>query len=1102
MLLMGDAAMHMSTRIVLSVVIGLAVVVSSPHNRACAGRISSGLEQRMAQAAPNELVPVIIRAIGTVPGSVLQKQVATQFHTRKQRHQAAVEGLQTTAKTAQVPILRALNSSVYAGRVRNVKGFWIDNVIIAEMTPSAIAELANRPDIDEVLYLPPVDMMKSADDVQIGGPADVAAAGRARPCLRAIKADKVWKMGYTGKGRLVASIDTGVDGDHVFLRDKWRGNNGYTVRESWFNPQTNDAVPRPLSDAHGTWVMGLMVAVQDLEASGDPYLDTLGVAYDAQWISAGVIDVTGASILEAMQWIADPDGDPNTELDVPDAVANAWGVIASEIDDPCIDVFWNAIDNVEAAGAAMIFAAGNEGLAGPQTIRNPANRATSETNSFAVGMIDPHDPAFTIEPRSSRGPSICNGTEEIKPNVVAPGDSLKSVHPGNFTVRGIVGTSFSTPLVAGGIALLREYNPNATVKELKTALMNSAVDLGDAGADNVYGHGLVDLEAAINLLPPNDQPALYIKHDYYNYPPPGGTGQMVIMLRSAGAPVNNVSVTVVSEHPQLTVVQGTAAFGDFALVGDSARNFNEPFVLDVGDDVLEGERLPMRFEISGDGGYSRVVHGALQVGPEREVELYTHTAGNFQMTVSAFGMFGLQLDGINPRAGAVGYLYGDDPTETLFEGAFMVGTDANHVSDNARDRLSFPDFDFQVDPGGRLDTLPPDREFAEETRAAFSDAIAENPIGLFIEQRTMVSDEPDADDYLVAEYTIHNRSGTTLTDLRPGLYFDWDFPWLSGNQDTVGFDLSSSLAWMRSRVFDQYRGIAVLTQPGVTSYRGFNNEDDIFVEGFTEQLKWESLTYGTADTAKVRAGDRSILVATGPFTLAPDEAVVVAFAIIGATSEDSLKAYAANALELYRDFVLHPSSVSFAAVEDDELPADQTFSIENLSTETVDFSVEDSTVPSWITLSPSAVSIPSGDSEEFTIGLQMPLPQVGNHNESITISTSLLYAPTITLPISLQVTSPPDRLQLVEPNPFDPSEGEGVVRLLAPVDGRVRVAIYDVTGEEVVTLTDVRPADHGNAVEWDGRNSDNKVVASGVYIGRVEAIDVSWAQNYKIVLRN
>ena len=46
------------------------------------------------------------------------------------------------------------------------------------------------------------------------------------------------------RGRLVASLDTGVDGDHIFLADKWRGNNGYTVRESWFNPQTEDTKPR------------------------------------------------------------------------------------------------------------------------------------------------------------------------------------------------------------------------------------------------------------------------------------------------------------------------------------------------------------------------------------------------------------------------------------------------------------------------------------------------------------------------------------------------------------------------------------------------------------------------------------------------------------------------------------------------------------------------------------------------------------------------------------------------------------------------------------------------------------------------------------------
>jgi hypothetical protein len=859
-----------------------------------AGEIGDFLAARMKKAAPDELIPVMIRPVGAESGMSLTDSIVGIYATRAERHREIVKELRRRAESSQPPIVLALSSLQFKDRTADVRQLWIDNVVTAQITPSAIAELATHPSVSELLYLPPVEFARtgSTPAVDAAGEAD----GTVVPGLRAIKADSLWAMGYTGKGRLVASIDTGVDGDHVLLADKWRGNNGYSASESWFCPPSASTVPFAVEDAHGTMTMGIMVALQDRPLPGDPDLDTMGAAYDAQWITAGVIDVGGANILEAMQWVADPDGDPNTELDVPDVVNNSWGIRVTS-GYGCSDVFWHAIDNVEAAGAAMVFAAGNEGLYGTMTIRNPADRASSETNAFSVGMIDANHTSFPLDPRSSRGPSDCDGSS-IKPEVVAPGVGIKSTFPGSYTVRGLIGTSFAVAHVSGGIALLREYNPNATVDEIKLALLNSALDLGPAGPDNEYGYGLINLAAAMRAMPPNDQPSLYIKRDYYTRPAPGSSTDMVIVLRSAGTAVSGVSVTVASEDPHLGVTMGTSAFGDFAVVGDTAGNFGSPFVLSVSPFVLEGERLPLRFEITGDGGYSRVVHGVLQVGPSQAEELFTHDAGNFQLTVSAFGTFGHVDDGIAPRVGGVGYLYGGDPTQTLYEGAFLVGIGPDQVSDNARDVLYFPDVDFQVDPGGLLTVWEPGPEHAEETRAAFSDASAENPIGVFVEQRTLVDDSPETDDYLIAEYTIHNRSGTVITDLYAGLFFDWDFPFLSAQRDGGGFEPVERVGWMRHRDQNMFRGLAVLTPGGSLSYRYFE-ANPLLYDGFTESEKWEAMTGGTSHTTPSAAGDGAHLIAAGPFLLLPDDAVTVAFAIIGATSEADLIASAKHARQQY-----------------------------------------------------------------------------------------------------------------------------------------------------------------------------------------------------------
>lgn len=1067
---------------------------------AAAGRLGHDLENTILKAGPDDFIPVMIRIGGGVPGETLKRQIAN-VRSRAERHRAAVESMQLTARMTHGPVLNELNGPAFTGRVRDVRDFWIDNIVTAQMTPSAAAEIASRVDVEEVLYLPPVEFYKSLAQPDLVSPAE-AQAGSASPGCKAIKADSAWRMGYTGKGRLVASLDTGVDGDQIFLKDKWRGNNGYSARESWFDPLDADSTPHTIpgsgdSDAHGTWTMGLMVAIQDQAVPGDASLDTVGVAFDAQWISAAVIDVLGANIIEALQWMADPDGDPNTELDVPDVVNNSWG--STNDVSGCSDVFWHAIDNVEAAGAAMVFVAGNEGNFGAMTIRNPANRVTTETNSFSVGMIDPHTGGYPIHYLSSRGPSDCDNAT-IKPEVVAPGVTIQSTHPGNLMVQNVLGTSFAAPHVAGAMALLREYNPNATVDEIKLALLNSAVDLGNVGPDNTYGSGLIDIPAAMKLLPANDQPSLYIKRDYYTRPAPGGSADMVIVLRSSGPAVSNVSVTLTSEDSRLTVTTGTASFGDFAAEGDTAGNFDSPFVLQVSSAALEGERLPVRFDITGSGSYTRTVYGAIQVGPAKSNELFTHDAGNFIMTVSNQATFGLSPDGLAPRHGGEGYIYGDDSEESLFEGAFLVGIDDVHVSDAARDRFTFPDVDFQVDRGGWIDFQEPGAEYAEETHAAFSDAAAENPIGLFVEQRTLASSDPANDDYLIAEYTIHNQSGAALDGLYAGMYFDWDFPWLSGARDNGGFDASEAVGWMRHRDQEKYRGLAVLTPPGMTSYQYFVNDPDIY-DGFADEEKWLALSGGIVNTTPSITGDGSHLIATGPFTLASGEAVTVAFAIIGADSESDLFASTRSARNQYAtgSITVVPSSLTFGGVVGGDDPADQSVTLTNNTALDADFTVTNTALMSWMSVVPTSGNVSSGGTVSLDVMAHVGELEEGSYPDSIVIEFGGDESKTFRVNTVLNVDVA-SRLK-VDPNPFNPSAGP--VTLFVPLDeaGRVEATVYDLTGEKVTDLPDFDLPAGSGTITWNGRNDDGDVVADGVYFCRVLGVNVYFARTYTIVLK-
>ncbi|MEW5701566.1 MAG: S8 family serine peptidase [Candidatus Zixiibacteriota bacterium] len=1071
-----------------------------------AGTIGPALEQRLSESGPDDFIRVIIRPIGAIPGGSVKRQVTMQYATRAAQHRAAVETLRVTADRTQPAILSTLRADEYRARVDRVNAYWIDNVIVADMTPSAIAEIASRPDVAEVILMPQVKLIApvtSADATGIAAPQVTVEPG-----LRAIKADSAWAQGITGKGRLVGSLDTGVDGGHELLSPKWRGHNGATPAESWYDPVFGDTVPRTYSGlgaSHGTQVMGIMVAVLPLGATND----TLGVCPDCQWISAAAIDVPCPTSPEALcsdpfaalQWIADPDGDPTTEVDVPDAVANPWGVVENPTYG-CIDAFWNAIDNIEAAGAAMFFAAGNYDTQIPYSNRvwNPGNRNTSDVNSFAVGMVNANNPSLPIDALSSRGPSGCDGVT-IKPEVVAPGVNVRTTNPNNGITNGAYGTSFATPHVAAAAALLRQYNPNATVDQIKNALLQTARDLGPSGNDNDYGRGIIDLAAALRYLPANTQPSLDILHDYYVRPAPGTSTSMVLVLRNTGVAATDVNVTMTSADPRITITDGTTFLGSVANA-DTAGNFADPFTFSVDPDLLGGERVPVQFQITADGGYARTTLAAVQIGPSRTETMYTHHAGNFRMTVGDAGIFGLSIDGLAPRRGSSGYgegyLFGSDATQTLFEGALLVGTDMQHVSDNAR-VVSAPDADFVVDPGGRMEIQAPSARHSEETRSAFSDETAEYPLGLFIEQRTWVDTSAAADDYLVAEYTMHNKSGSPIAGLRAGLYFDWDFPWADASQDTSIYRPTEGVGWMQERGGSRLRGVTVISPVGTTAYRTFSNVRDIF-DGFANAEKWAAMAEGFTQADVDTIGDASHLIATGPYDIPADSLVTVAFAVIGAESEADLLASAQYARDIFSgvgSLTVQPVALQFTGTEGGADPQTQELTLRNRTDVVVSlFDVKEA--PSWASADPDSGTIDTGQSLTLTVGAHIGSLTARTYRDTIVLWTSDETSSTIRVPITLKVNSPAAP-EAVSPNPFNPNDGP-VTLTFKRAPGTAGVAtIYDLAGEPV---RDLDYAAGAASLIWDGRTDGSKIVADGVYLGRVEATGTDgFTQIFRIVVK-
>ncbi|MDP6668572.1 MAG: S8 family serine peptidase [Candidatus Krumholzibacteria bacterium] len=496
---------------------------------ALAGEFHPGLQLQLDATAADETLSVIVMMEEQAPIAEMNEQLKRERATMARRHREVIIALQD-ASSSQRSLLQWLDSPDRSGEILGYTSYWIANLLVIEGSPDAIREIASRPDVSWVEANFTVNLIDpvSVVPVEPGMESDQPHRGTP-PGIEACRVPEVWyNLGITGEGALIASLDTGVDGNHPALSSRYRGTHA-PASECWLDViGAGGAFP---SDGygHGTHTVGTMCGAA---------ADTVGCAPDAEWIACNAIDQGVGSafdndVIAAFQWFADPDGDPGTTDDVPDVVQNSWGInegFGGGYQD-CDSRWWAAIDAAEAAGVVSVWSAGNEGPSGT-SLRSPADRASTEFSSFSVGAVDAtNDNTFpyNMASFSSRGPTGCNVTPDlkIKPEIVGPGVDVYSTYPGGgYTYMS--GTSMSGPHLSGVVALMRSANPNLDVDTVKLILMQTARDQNSAGEDNTSGWGMVDAyEAVLNSMSGFGEIEGYVTNESWgDVPLPGAIVQL------------------------------------------------------------------------------------------------------------------------------------------------------------------------------------------------------------------------------------------------------------------------------------------------------------------------------------------------------------------------------------------------------------------------------------------------------------------------------------------------------------------------------------------------------------------------------------------------
>ncbi len=272
-----------------------------------------------------------------------------------------------------------------------------------------------------------------------------------------------------GEGVVVAVLDSGIQISHTDLD----ANTGGVAH-------ANNLLESTL---HGTHVAGTIAAEKN-------NIGMHGVAYGSK-ISA--IKVIGAlvPVLSTEIGIEFAAGQNAKIANMSWRISNAGATVYTNIGSAEYNIFKNILNEdfqiAKDNDILMVIASGNDGLT--DFVSLPAlyaQDADYKDYMIAVGSID-IDGAIS---------EFSNNCKQVKNDcLVAPGGLIYATAPAN-SYEYLSGTSMATPHVSGAAAILRAAWPHLTALQVKQILLNSAQDIGAAGVDDVYGHGLLDLYEA------------------------------------------------------------------------------------------------------------------------------------------------------------------------------------------------------------------------------------------------------------------------------------------------------------------------------------------------------------------------------------------------------------------------------------------------------------------------------------------------------------------------------------------------------------------------------------------------------------------------------
>ncbi|MFY0625950.1 MAG: S8 family serine peptidase [Reichenbachiella sp.] len=696
--------------------------------------------------------------------------------------------------------------------------------------------------------------------------------------LAIIQAFEAWDVTKGSEEVIIGISDTGVDYNHEDLQNNRHFNifdpvngidddgNGYI--DDYIGIDIADDDSDPISDLtnsddrpHGSRVAGIA------SGSVDNSIGIAGVGFNTKYFPIKVFrseDGISNGAYESIVYAAD------LGLDV---INLSWGADAAEPSSILQDIIDYAVLEKDLV---VIAAAGN---------------TNAELNFYPASF----NHVLSVGATNASDEKAGFATFSYNIDLTAPGQSIYStvVDDGYGSDSG---TSYSSPMVAGTAALVRDVFPHLDAVQVMEQIRMTSDDVYHVGSNSNYvgmlGKGRLNVHRAVI-----EENVASLRMSDFSYSSSfqeslffGDTVTINLRFVNILRDLDGAQVQIGSSSPYVEILNDQLLLGALATY-DTTSSTSIKVLLS--ENTPASERIIFRMDYTDIQGYADFQYFEFTTA-SNEILIDN---GVIETTVTSHGDLGLKK-GLSYQGESIASMMG-----------FMIGNHADSISDNMiQDYINFvKSADFEEST--QIKKYKQD-SIDQYVRNIFSDEAAENTNGYLIEQEFLIWEDSENIDFLISEYYITNTTSEDRFDLKVGLFVDF------GLEDTtknfIRWDLANEIGYAESNVENALMAGVVLLSDHDAIVHAIDlfdeNQTPIDFDGsFSESDKYSLLNIEKIEAGGLEGYDVAMTLAANIGTLEGKASTKVAFAYVFGNNLNELIGQAENAKIKYESFLETPS---------------------------------------------------------------------------------------------------------------------------------------------------------------------------------------------------